>query len=311
MRYIITGTCISLNYDGVTKVVEKTDERYKHIIDAIKTKDFDKIPKIIDGLSNAIAISTNKDFKVDNGVVYIDNKPVSGRISEKIVEYVKEGLDPSCLVNFWRNLQQNPSSRARERLFLFLENGNHPITDDGCFIAYKKVKNDMKDVHSGTFDNSVGSKPSMARELVDDDPEHTCSSGLHVASWEYAQGFAGNILIDCKVNPRNVISIPVDYSNQKMRTCEYEVIAISKGKRPELHINDQKDKVEAPKQNVSPIVDMKEYEKGIEDAEALLTYYKSIGKEYTVDTFIKLKRFEDKSEEYKNGIRDTAEEYLT
>jgi hypothetical protein len=28
----------------------------------------------------------------------------------------------------------------------------------------------------------------------------------------------------CKVNPKNVVSIPADYNNSKMRVCEYEVI---------------------------------------------------------------------------------------
>jgi hypothetical protein len=326
MRYLITPKCISLNYDGNTKVVEKTDSRFQPIIDAIKAKNFDVIPGIIDGLKNAIATSTNKDFKVDNGLVYIDNKSVGGRISEKIVEYVNAGLDPISLVNFWRNLQLNPSYRAREALFSFLENGNHPITDDGHFIAYKKVRSNMKDGHNGTFDNSVGAKPSMPRDQVDDDPTHTCAPGLHVASWEYAQNYSGTVLIDCKVNPMNVVAVPIDYNFMKMRTCGYEVIAVAKEKRQELHISDNKDITSDDATDIDPDdinlndnnedfdynnMDNVDYQQGVDDANALITYFKSIGREYTYDEFIELKRFENKSDSYKCGIEEVADEKLS
>lgn len=316
IRSIITPNCVSLNYDGITKIIERSDNRFPQIIEAIKNKAFDKIPGIVDGLKNALAISTTGSFKVENGLVYIDNTPVHGDIAERIVEYVKQGLDPVTHINFWRNLQKNPSSRARERLFKFLENGNHPFTDDGCFIAYKKVNANMKDNYTNKIDNSVGSHPSVDRSEVDDDPEHTCSRGLHVASWNYAQGYAGVVLIDVKVNPADVVAIPTDYNAQKMRTCGYEVIALSKGPRTELHVSDdapdmdEDDLEDDEEEDYDDEVDINDpdYIQGRSDAEALLTYFKSIGKAYTYAEFKKLKRFESKSAEYKAGVEDVAEE---
>ena len=316
MRYIITPNCVSLNYDGITKAVEKSDSRFPKIIEAIKTKAFDKIPGIVDGLKNAIATSTTSNFKVENGMVYIDNTPVHGDIGERIADYVKQGLDPVTHINFWRNLQKNPSSRARERLFKFLENGNHPFTDDGCFIAYKKINADMKDNYTGKIDNSVGSHPSVDRSEVDDDPEHTCSRGLHVASWNYAQGYAGQVLIDVKVNPANVVAIPTYYNAQKMRTCGYEVIALSKGPREELHVNDEAPDLDEEEEDWGDEgedeVDEShpDYQKGFSDASALLTYFESIGKNYTHSEFIRLKRFEKKSHEYLQGVYEVANSSL-
>ena len=356
MRYLITKNSVSLNYDGITKTIDKTDHRYTHIVEALKNKSFDLIPKIIDGLKNVIGLSSgNNGFKIENGQVYIDGTTVNGHIAAKIVEYIDQGLDPISLVNFWRNLQKNPSVTARERLFDFLQNGNHPFTDDGHFIAYKKVRNDMKDIHSGTFDNSVGCTPTMDRSQVNDDHRTPCAPGLHVASWDYAKNNMGSgILIDCKVNPKDIVAVPYDYQNMKMRTCRYEVIAIAKDKREDFHIEEPKVeiKLETPVQIVAnvPIVvttdnnldivanglnsfialptctvegkhiifngekvyeEDPEFIKGKSDAEALLVYYKSIGKNFTIEQFTKLKRFENKSNSYKAGVTSKSIDHLT
>jgi hypothetical protein len=64
----------------------------------------------------------------------------------------------------------------------------------------------------------------MARDLVDDNPNNTCSAGLHVACFDYAKGF-GSRLVEVKVNPRDVVCVPTDYNGTKMRTCRFEVVA--------------------------------------------------------------------------------------
>ena len=67
----------------------------------------------------------------------------------------------------------------------------------------------------------------MDRSLVNADRNVTCSTGLHVASLKYARDcYGGQVLVVCKVNPKNVISVPIDYSGMKMRTCEYTVLEV-------------------------------------------------------------------------------------
>jgi hypothetical protein len=63
----------------------------------------------------------------------------------------------------------------------------------------------------------------MPREEVDEDPNRTCSTGLHVACFDYAKDF-GERLIEVKVNPRDVVAVPVDYNGTKLRCCQFEVI---------------------------------------------------------------------------------------
>ena len=67
----------------------------------------------------------------------------------------------------------------------------------------------------------------MPRNQVMDDPNVTCAAGLHFCSIEYLNsmwGHNGHTMI-VKINPADVVSIPVDYNNSKGRCCRYEVIA--------------------------------------------------------------------------------------
>jgi hypothetical protein len=120
----------------------------------------------------------------------------------------------------------NPSMTSRNELFLFLEAANLPISEDGCFRAYKAVTSDFKDKHSRKFDNSPGVTLEMPRRDVDDNREQTCSYGFHAAAYEYAKGFmsGGDKLVAVKIHPADVVSVPSDYNNQKLRCCKYSVV---------------------------------------------------------------------------------------
>lgn len=153
-------------------------------------------------------------------------------IRRRLIAMVEADEDVSVLEKFLENLFENPSSNSVEQLYGFLTKNNLPITPDGMFFAYKKVRWDMKDIYSGTFDNSVGAKPKMARHQVDDNMHQTCSHGLHVASFDYMQHYGGSnknaddVIVIVKVNPKDVVSVPTDYNNAKMRVTTYEVVGI-------------------------------------------------------------------------------------
>ena len=138
------------------------------------------------------------------------------------------------LLNFWVKLQKNPSHRAVNSLYDFLLAHNYPITPEGNFIAYRGVKADWTDQHTGTMDNSVGTVVSMPRNEVDENPDHTCSTGLHIGNWEHANGSyglaQGGHTVMVEVSPENVVSIPSAYENAKMRVCEFKVLQEVEGK---------------------------------------------------------------------------------
>ncbi|MDA9072830.1 hypothetical protein N9K75_03055 [bacterium] len=82
-------------------------------------------------------------------------------------------------------------------------------------------------MRTGTFDNNVGSIVTMNRRDCNEDPNQTCSAGLHVAAYEYAHTFGSGELVLCEVDPRDVVAVPKDYNQKKMRTCSYKVVGLA------------------------------------------------------------------------------------
>jgi hypothetical protein len=153
--------------------------------------------------------------------------PINGYLTEKLLQFFNEGLPIEHYCLFLSNLMANPSMASREELYLFLEGADLPITEDGCFLAYKTVRGDFMDKYSGKFDNSPGATHVMERREVDDNRDRTCSYGFHAAAYEYAKNFMashGDKMVAVKINPKDVVSVPADYRNQKLRGCEYTVL---------------------------------------------------------------------------------------
>ena len=226
VAYSISKLNITLNYCGQTHIIDRTSHLAEQIIQALKDKNYDLLPSLISD-AQKVADFSNGLFVLKDGQVLINNEPVHSVLAEKILEFAKEGLPYEPLVKFAKNVNLNPSYRAQTDLFAFLDKNNHPITEDGNFIAYKKVKDDFKDVHSGTIDNSPGKVVSMPRNKVNEDPDQTCSFGLHAANFDYASNFyGGGKMIELEINPKDVVAIPVDYNQSKMRVCEYKVLGV-------------------------------------------------------------------------------------
>jgi len=226
IAYSISKLNITLNFDGQTHIIDRDSKVAESILQALKDKNYDQLPSLI---SDAQAVSdfSNGLFTLKDGQVFIDNEAVHSVLAEKIIEFSKEGLPYEPLVKFAKKMALNPSYRAQTDLFSFLDKNNHPITEEGNFIAYKKVKDDFMDVYTGKISNAPGAVVSMPRNKVNEDPNTTCSHGLHAANFDYASSFyAGGKMIELEINPKDVVAIPVDYNQSKMRVCEYKVLGV-------------------------------------------------------------------------------------
>jgi hypothetical protein len=143
---------------------------------------------------------------------------------------MEEGKNIKPMIKFLENLMSNPSVTAVTELYSFLEKGNLPLTEDGHFLAYKRIRGNWRDIHSDTVDHSIGAKPYMERDQVDWNRNNTCSTGFHFCSFKYLSSFASSNpstdrIVVVKINPRDVVSIPADYNDTKGRACTYEVFA--------------------------------------------------------------------------------------
>mgnify|MGYP001191986158 FL=1 len=223
-----------------------------------------------------IEFNSDGRFEFDgNSAMYLKgtSDPIPEFLAKKLLEYIDKGLNVEALVNFWKNTLLNPDKGVRQQLFSFLEHNGHPITDKGYFLAYKAVKvarkydaetgeevvsisydentgerieetlnqsMTFKPYHSGAHGMTVkvGEPITMPREECDSDPDVTCSAGLHVGSMEYVHdfGYSRGVILEVLVSPRNVVAVPTDYNNTKMRTCEYYPIAITNGENENIYL---------------------------------------------------------------------------
>jgi hypothetical protein len=229
VNWVITDNNITVNYSGQTHIVSREDKLADQLIKALKENNLDQIPDLVSA-SKRIEKFGRGNFVVRDGEILVNGMVVPTALGKKILRFSEEGLPYQPLVKFAENLQNNPSYRAVNELFQFLEKNDHPITEGGCFIAYKRVRHDFKDIYTGTIDNSVGATPKMPRNLVNEDPNQTCSDGLHVANWDYAHtkysSVANDVMLEVEVNPADVVAVPIDYDQSKMRVCGYRVLGV-------------------------------------------------------------------------------------
>jgi hypothetical protein len=162
---------------------------------------------------------------VDRGVVRYNGDIVDNSLTTRIVRIAVSGKPIDPWIKFMENLYANPNHTTRAELYDWLAGCSLPLTTDGHFIAYKRVRENYTDVYSGTFDHSIGEKVAMAnRAKVDPVRTNTCSTGLHFCSPGYLPHFSGARCLILKINPADVVSIPVDYQYTKGRAWRYEVV---------------------------------------------------------------------------------------
>ena len=164
--------------------------------------------------------------KIEGDTVSYKGMEIDNGLTQRILDAMKEGKDFKFLINFFENLMLNPSRRAVNELFGFLQHNDIELTADGHFLAWKRVNSNYMDMYTGKISNKPGSVVEVPRNAVDEDSNRTCSAGLHVAAKSYLPHYGGGrgVIVQVKVHPRDVVSIPVDYNNAKMRTCRYEVL---------------------------------------------------------------------------------------
>jgi hypothetical protein len=231
---IIGASFVTVMLSGVTHTINADHAHYSKIREALKLKDYDEVERLINIKQSVINFSQGS-VTVRDGEVFYGDMPVRGSVVNRILDMIRENFDAQPMLRFLNNLMQNPSKRAVDELYGFLEATALPITEDGCFLAYKKVRGDYRDFYTGKMDNSVGTVLQMPRNQVDDDRNRTCSYGLHFCSLSYLpeyHGGQGRVMI-VKINPADVVSIPSDYNNAKGRAARYEVIGEHTSERDE------------------------------------------------------------------------------
>jgi bacterioferritin-associated ferredoxin len=263
--YIPTTLGLTFFFNSKLVDVDWLDPRFDQIQAALKTEDEHALERLLSITKNEYVFESvsetyndlkfSKDTTSRKVTVTYRGLELPKVVSEMLIRLWDHGVtDFSHYFKFLDNLMKNPSDRAREELYSFLEACSLPITKDGYFIAYKGIQADRYSMHGnlstrvisgevneqGQIKNKVGERIAVAAGDVDPNCNNPCSSGLHVGAYEYARAF-GQIVIAVAVNPADVVSVPVDHNCMKCRVSAYQVLAevYHEINEPEVDVNEE------------------------------------------------------------------------
>ena len=226
IAHILTDHSLTVILEGQAHTIQADHPNWDKAVQALKVDDADALAGLLD-LAKAVEDYVDGNVEVKDGAILHRGEVTHNVVVDKILEFMRQDLPFQPLVKFLDKLLDNPSRRAVNELYSFLEHKSMPLTAEGNFVAYKGVNQNFKDHYSGKFDNSVGQVLEMKRNSVCDDANIGCSYGFHAGSYEYAKGYShngGNLML-VEIDPSDVVSVPLDCECQKLRTAKYKVVA--------------------------------------------------------------------------------------
>lgn len=222
--------------NGDVAVWSVTNPEMPHILELCKNAKWGEI-ETLNNINKAIMNSKNviveKDTIKINGVsVSNTNTPIM-----KFIKILQEKGVVDSEINrikpFLENMFKNPFIDAVHEIYDYCKAMDFEITDDGYFLAYKKVRKDLGSIFDkGKTKHKIGEYTEV--KMYDTERTNVCSKGLHFCSKSYLQYYPGEVIIIVKVNPMDVVSIPVDYNFAKGRCRKYLVVGILDDKNKTL-----------------------------------------------------------------------------
>jgi hypothetical protein len=234
--------CWTVVLDDQVCVFDKTHVNYELLLDDIRSNDTESFLAHLN-VGKEIEVWSKGGFVFKDGNLTYLGSEVPESIANIVTDMIEQGFDETPILNFTRRLFSNPSMRAVKELYPWLSHKSMAITPDGHFLAYKSVNiyngdgfidvngrqvksGDYVDKYTGTVRNNVGDVNTLLRHTVDDNWGVNCSQGYHAGTLKYVKEvYTSNKQIICKIDPANVVSVPLDCECQKLRCCEYTVVS--------------------------------------------------------------------------------------
>jgi hypothetical protein len=227
---------------GKVLTADNSHPQFQEILDCLHYDDCgDAVVELFD-----LAIKVEREFAklservaVKGGHVLFDGDVQDGSVETQIIKFMDEGKDDwKPLVKFMENIAANPNDHSREQLYDWLRTHDLNIDGNGSVVGFKGVSSSYTSLHpgpaivdgkqhtSGNVPNKIGSTVEIPRSYVDFDPGSACSTGLHVGTRNYAASY-GPVLLEVRVNPRDVVSVPTDGGGEKIRVCRYYIAGLA------------------------------------------------------------------------------------
>ena len=255
LPHILTNNSLTIIVDGKALTMESSNPSFSKAVELLKAEQYEEIPDLFD-VPKAVEKFSEGNISVSDGEVRYKGEAIHNHVVGRVLDFMREGIPYKHILKFIDKLMENPSRRAVNELYAFLEHKEMPVTPNGNFLAYKGVREDYTDWHSGKFRNQVGDVNEMTRNAVCDDANIGCSYGFHAGSLEYAKGYgSGGHLMVVEIDPRDVVSVPLDCNQQKLRTAKYKVVSHYEKKLEEPMCDDYGDYDDYDEEETDPIFD--------------------------------------------------------
>lgn len=232
---MITDTFISVSFKDhrgtFTCVRNHLPTRYNDILNAVKAQNWERVYQLLDIKENVRVRLEGTGVEFKDGVLHHNGVPIHNVVTEKILEFTRKSLPITPMKRLLEKCLANPSHISVDNVYRFLvHNKTIPIDYDGNLIAFKKVDENFRSYHADLngvhLDHTPGKEVSMPREDVDPNPSNTCSTGLHFCSKDYLNAYVGGSgkVVIVQVSPTDIVAVPPDYDNAKVRCCRYRVL---------------------------------------------------------------------------------------
>lgn len=217
-------------YDGTTfdRIVTRANPAFETLVLYLATtdpaeRDVEYVHGLVDpavGIGRMLAEEFGGRITFDLHHFYIDGIPEVSACAKIVRDKVLNGdVDWKRMVRFLVRLEGNPSKRAKEAIWQWVEKHGVSITEDGRIAGFKGLVNGKDEVtgeenipvsyHAGPNNfidgvlygepgqhyqvpHRVGTVISKRRADVDDNTNLACSTGLHVGAYSYAKTFGEN-----------------------------------------------------------------------------------------------------------------------
>lgn len=224
---------------------ESALEDFLEIVDKVSV-----VKNHVESLNLLQSDGTNRIFTMEGSQIFVDGQPLHAELNQHILNLLEERDERGWIAfsKFVDKLYRNVDPYVQDQFFPWLkyqfENSGHlSLDEDGDLIAYKGVSKSGEGIgyslHSGyalvkdgdqvteykhdRIPNKIGTEVFMPRAMVAFDPNEPCSYGLHVSNKSYADGY-GNCTLMVKVDVSDIVSVPVDSYNQKVRASKYKIL---------------------------------------------------------------------------------------
>lgn len=231
--HVITKDSVIVSLpDGVRLIKRDQGKIFDQVVEAVETGRYEDIPGIISP-KNFLA-SGNLQFDEKTGEITFNGYRLKNNLTDRIHEYWSLGIPVEPMIRLLKNIMGHEIEYMAEELFDFLEHNNLPITEDGCFLAYKLTKEDGSPFYhaSSEIRYSVGKVIEMPKYKASTDRETCGGAGLYFGNPKYwGEGeFEGKAWIGsgkmflAKINPRDVTAIPRHYKDGKAKCWRMEIV---------------------------------------------------------------------------------------